>query len=179
MASLRAENPAEELNRFPESDAGSHWGYPYCWTEFGTSSLSGKGKGKGTRWAWPSFMSDGIHTDEWCRTNTKPAAVAMQAHSAPLGIDFYIRSRLNATIAALQCGGGGGGGGGSNRNNKNVSAAGGGFPASMEGHGYIGYHGSWNRDVPTGHKVGGLGRLGGSMRLWVYVSMVKIFYEIK
>jgi hypothetical protein len=27
-------NPAEELNRFPEATAGSHYGYPYCWTEW-------------------------------------------------------------------------------------------------------------------------------------------------
>ena len=28
---IHNENPAEELNRFPESAAGEHWGYPYCW----------------------------------------------------------------------------------------------------------------------------------------------------
>lgn len=97
---LRGDNPAEELNRFPESDAGAHWGYPYCWTEFGTASLGGRGLGKGTRWAWPSFMDDGVHTDSWCRANTKPAAVAMQARRVGEGggegvwplralVDFY------------------------------------------------------------------------------------------
>ena len=32
---IHNENPAEELNRFPEGDAQKKsYGYPYCWTEF-------------------------------------------------------------------------------------------------------------------------------------------------
>ena len=67
-------------------------------------------------------MNDGVHTDAWCRANSKPAAVAMQAHSAPLGVDFFIRSKLNASVAANACPGG-------------SPAAAGGFPASMVGAG--------------------------------------------
>lgn len=68
---IHNENPAEELNDFPEEQVGQHWGYPYCWTEFSIPTQDG-GMGAGTVWAWPSFMNDGIHTDEWCRQNTSP-----------------------------------------------------------------------------------------------------------
>ena len=68
---IHNENPAEELNDFPEEKAGQHWGYPYCWTEFSLPEQDG-GMGAGTAWAWPSFMNDGTHTDEWCRENTNP-----------------------------------------------------------------------------------------------------------
>ena len=38
------DNPAEELNRFSESNAGRHWGYPYCWSEYCLSpSVGGMG----------------------------------------------------------------------------------------------------------------------------------------
>ena len=59
--------------------------------------------------------------------------VAMQAHSAPLGITFFGAAPANFTPA---CGG-------------SCHA----FPCSWRGHAIIGFHGSWNRDVPTGYKV--------------------------
>jgi len=34
-------------------------------------------------------MNDSVHTDEWCRANTTRPELVMQAHSAPLGIEFY------------------------------------------------------------------------------------------
>jgi glucose/arabinose dehydrogenase len=57
-------NPAEEMNRFNGS-VGQHYGYPYC---FSTDNLPGYAKG--TQFAWPTFMNDGTHTDEWCRNAT-------------------------------------------------------------------------------------------------------------
>lgn len=30
---IHVSNPAEELNRFPEANAGKHYGYPYCFTQ--------------------------------------------------------------------------------------------------------------------------------------------------
>ena len=81
------------MNRFTEEDAGKHWGYPYCWTEFDLESykrLGAKPKGRGTPWVWPGFKNDGIHSDAWCRSNnTIRAMVSLQAHSAPLGVTFY------------------------------------------------------------------------------------------
>jgi glucose/arabinose dehydrogenase len=136
---LTENNPAEELNRFPEATAGSHYGYPFCWTEYllpddasvPDSSLSGRG----TVWAWPSFLAAGVVTDDMCRSPEiyVPPAVAMQAHSAPLGITFYqwtepeTRPDHCAKVAA--------------------------FPQAMDGFAFIAFHGSWNRAVPTGYKV--------------------------
>ena len=89
---IHNENPAEELNRFLEEDKGKHWGYPYCWTEFDLQKYrrtGAKPKGRGTPWAWPTFKKDGKPNDEWCQSNkTIRPMVALQAHSAPLGISF-------------------------------------------------------------------------------------------
>ena len=52
---------------------------------------------------------------------TIPPAIALQAHSAPLGLTFL----TNATK----------------------------LPADYRGDLLVAYHGSWNRDVPTGAKV--------------------------
>jgi hypothetical protein len=77
-----ADNPAEEVNMFDVP--GRHYGYPYCFSEF---SIPKKGHGPKTQWGWPG----GIRDDAWCQTksNNEPPIVAMQAHSAPLGIVFY------------------------------------------------------------------------------------------
>ena len=125
------DNPAEEVNRFKEEDAGKHWGYPYCWTEYGLDESVGLGRG--TVWAWPSFLDAGAITDEECRANYVPPLVSMQAHSAPLGIAFY--EFRDATDRPSDC--------------KDVPA----FPKEMDGYAFIAFHGSWNRDIPTGYKV--------------------------
>jgi len=119
---IHDDNPAEKLNKFPESQAGSHYGYPECWSEYKLSDSVGLGPG--TQWAWPGFST----TDEECRERIPPA-LAMQAHSAPLGIAFYTYT--------------------SDRPNDCTGA----FPESMDGHAFIAFHGSWNRDIPTGYKV--------------------------
>ena len=87
---INNDNPSEELNRFRVDQAGEHWGYPYCWSEYCLSVENGGSgmKGANTQWAWPSFMSAG-YTDDWCRQNTNPSAMSMPPHSAPLGITFY------------------------------------------------------------------------------------------
>ncbi len=84
---IHEDNPAEELNLF--DTAGRHYGYPYCWSEF--LLPPGVGGGPGTQWAHPSFISDGTHTDAWCRdpANVVAPQLAMQAHSAPLDLEFY------------------------------------------------------------------------------------------
>jgi glucose/arabinose dehydrogenase len=136
---LTENNPAEELNQFLEATAGSHYGYPYCWTEYllpdeatvPDSSMAGRG----TVWAWPSFLANGDVTDDMCRSPEVyvPPAVAMQAHSAPLGITFY--QWMEPETRPEHC--------------ANVAA----FPQAMDGFAFIAFHGSWNRAVPTGYKV--------------------------
>jgi len=124
------DNPAEEMHRFPEEIAGSHFGYPYCWTEFLLPEEFGMGRG--TVWAWPSFLADGTVTDEDCRNNYLRSEIAMQAHSAPLGITFY--NWKNTTEMPVECEGGA-------------------FPRLLDGFAFIAFHGSWNRAIPTGYKV--------------------------
>ncbi len=125
------ENPAEELNRFRLARKGQHWGYPYCWSEYCLPVANGGSgrKGAGTVWAWPSFMN-GTITDAWCRTRTNKSVMSMPSHSAPLGITFYKWRDMS------QDGG-----------------CSGGFPLSMDKYAFIAFHGSWNRQPPTGYKV--------------------------
>lgn len=128
---IHQNNPAEELNRFKEEDVGKTWGYPMCWTEFDVPVPYGEGQG--TVWAWPSFLQDGSATDEGCRVNTVPPVMALQGHSAPLGITFYNwrdPKELPSSCPARAA-----------------------FPQDMDGYAFIAYHGSWNRDIPTGYKV--------------------------
>lgn len=127
---IHNDNPAEELNRFYK--AGLNFGYPYCFTEFNLSKEVGLGKG--SIWAWPSTMNDGIHNDSWCCSQTIPPTIAIQAHSAPLGITFFNASKvLDSTCAS--------------------GIDSGSFPASFDGFAFIAFHGSWNRIPPTGYKV--------------------------
>eukprot|EP00980_Cylindrotheca_fusiformis_P006550 scaffold1384_cov116-Cylindrotheca_fusiformis.AAC.28 len=125
--SIKEDNPAEELNRFKEEDAGKHWGYPYCWTEFKLPEPPGLGNG--AVWAWPSFMDDGVITDDQCRQDYVPAVVSMQGHSAPLGITFY--QWQSPEDLPSECG---------------DSFA---FPQEMDGYAFVAFHGSWNRNIPT------------------------------
>ena len=128
---IHQDNPAEELNKF-DGPIGTFYGYPYCWTEYNLPSNAGKGRG--TVWAWPG--SNAKNNDQWCRTNSQPPALSMQGHSAPLGLTFYQyqQQKQAATI------------------NSN-STCHGAFPKKLNGDVFIAFHGSWNRDIPTGYKV--------------------------
>jgi glucose/arabinose dehydrogenase len=103
--------------------AGQNYGYPYCWREYGPLAL---GLGRGTTWAWPTTMN--VVTDEECRSEYDAPIFTMPAHSAPLGIEFY-------KYPDVLCDG--------------VSP----FPREMDGYAFVAYHGSWNREIPTGYKV--------------------------
>jgi glucose/arabinose dehydrogenase len=131
MLGFASKLQAEELNRFKEEDAGKHWGYPWCWTEFKVPEPYGMGQG--TIWAWPSFLDDGDITDEQCRAEYVPPVMALQGHSAPLGITFYEWKPAEERPESCP---------------PHVA-----FPESMDGYAFIAYHGSWNRDIPTGYKV--------------------------
>ena len=128
---IHNDNPGEELNRFREEDAGKHWGYPYCWSEY--KLPAGIGEGQGTVWAWPSFLNDGTVTDQQCRDNYMTSVMSMQAHSAPLGIVFYEWKPREERPEICN----------------DVDP----FPQTMDGYAFIAHHGSWNRDIPTGYKV--------------------------
>ena len=136
---IHEDNPAEELNRFdPKLDVGKHYGYPYCWTEYNLPQPPGRGRG--AVWAWPTFLDSDTLTDGECRSDFVPPVLAMQGHSAPLGITFF-RWVPPEERSTNSCGGGIG---------VDSSSS---FPKSMDGFAFIAYHGSWNRDVPTGYKV--------------------------
>jgi len=92
--------PPEEINILHE---GKDYGWPYCYTDHGAAVPN------------PEF-----HDPARC-AGTVPAALEMQAHSAPLGMTFL----TNATT----------------------------FPAEYRGDLLLAFHGSWDRDVPTGAKV--------------------------
>ena len=89
--------------------------------------------GRGTVWAWPSFYENGDITDEDCRNEFVAPIVSMQGHSAPLGIIFF--NFTSPDDRSDFC--------------KGTES----FPKEMDGYSFIAYHGSWNRDVPTGYKV--------------------------
>lgn len=82
---ISEDNPAEIVSRFTVE--GAFHGYPYCWAEYDLDP--GVGLGRGALWAHPNTMDDGTHDDAWCRANVQPPVVAMQGHSAPLGLTFY------------------------------------------------------------------------------------------
>ena len=131
---IHENNPSEELNRFDPNDTESskHYGYPYCWTEYELPQPPGTGRG--TQWVWPSFHIDfgGTLTDEDCLQYQAPV-MALQGHSAPLGITFFEWTPPEELPENCKSGAS--------------------FPKSMDGFAFIAYHGSWNRDVPTGYKV--------------------------
>jgi glucose/arabinose dehydrogenase len=93
---IHADNPGEELNLLDES--GEFHGYPYCWSEYNLSD--DVGMGPGTQWAMPRFMDDGTHDDAWCqnRDNVRPPELVLQAHQAPLGMEFYRGDELDESL---------------------------------------------------------------------------------
>ena len=91
--------PPEEINILQD---GGDYGWPYCY---------------GDRIPSPD---PAFHNPSRCQ-QTIPPALAMQAHSAPLGITFLDRATT--------------------------------FPADWRGDALVAFHGSWNRNVPTGAKV--------------------------
>ncbi len=78
-------------------------------------------------YGWPRCDAGTIRDPDFgqsadaCNGVQKPL-VTMQAHSAPLGMDFYPQNSTQ-------------------------------FPMNYRNSLYIAFHGSWNRSVPTGHKI--------------------------
>ena len=92
--------PPEEINIL---HSGGDYGWPYCYSDSGRA------------------VPNPEYNDAARCAPTIPAALEMQAHSAPLGIAFL----AGATE----------------------------FPAEYRGDLLVAFHGSWDRDVPTGAKV--------------------------
>ena len=87
---------------------------------------------QGQHYGWPYCYGQGVVNPEYegaresfCKNETAAPVYEMQAHSAPLGLTFMPEER------------------GSSFN----------FPSQLEQNLFIGFHGSWNRSVPTGYKV--------------------------
>jgi glucose/arabinose dehydrogenase len=81
---------------------------------------------EGGDYGWPDCYADqravnwGLQAQPGRCASTLGPEVAMQAHSAPLGISFYTGRQ---------------------------------FPSSYIGDAFVAFHGSWNRNTPTGYKV--------------------------
>ncbi|CEL99108.1 unnamed protein product [Vitrella brassicaformis CCMP3155] len=163
---IHEDNPGEELNDFPEEKAGSFYGYPQCWSEGNLDT----GRGEGTQWVHPSFSDE--YSDEWCRdpgNNVRPRLL-MQAHTAPLGLEFFGERYPSTPCAALDGsihyanpvysdtgtirnttgdGDGDGTADGGLRYPLDQTA----FPCSMYGDIFVALHGSWNRPVAVGFSI--------------------------
>jgi glucose/arabinose dehydrogenase len=131
-ADIHIDNPGEECNRFDLTQNDIMYGYPYCFSEYKMDNSHG-GEGRGTQFVWTGVDRDfsSVFSDSWCRntSNQKVPSLVMQAHSAPLGITFY------------GC------------NNKNFSGNGTLPCGDYDGWAFVAFHGSWNRQPPTGYKV--------------------------
>jgi len=84
---IHNDNPSEELNLI--STPGQFYGYPFCWSQFHINTNFSHPTG--TQWVHPDFMSDGLHSDTWCRDleNVVPPAYNFGAHLAPMDIIWY------------------------------------------------------------------------------------------
>ncbi|KAG6543065.1 hypothetical protein Mapa_015561 [Marchantia paleacea] len=133
---IHNDNPGEEMNLF-DGPPGTHYGYPYCWTEYNLPT--GTGQGRGSQWAWPTLIN-GTITDGWCRngSNNRPPETLMQAHSAPLGVTFFSGANCGGRYSASDI-----------RGNETLYA----FSCEYAGDAFVALHGSWNRDVAVGYKV--------------------------
>ena len=87
---------------------------------------------QGQHYGWPYCYGQGVVNPEYqggresfCQNETEFPVYEMQAHSAPLGLVFMPES-LPADFN---------------------------FPSELAKSLFIGFHGSWNRSVPTGYKV--------------------------
>ena len=69
------------------------------------------------------------HGDTWCRENT---VAPRRGHAGTLGAARRNILRVEGARA---------------------EGCAGGFPKSMDGYAFMAFHGSWNRDTPTGYKI--------------------------
>ncbi|KAG8737248.1 hypothetical protein FRC10_008398 [Ceratobasidium sp. 414] len=141
---VHQDNPAEELNLIPLNDtsttpdAQKYYGYPTCYTAWDSSSLSASSPAF-TYQTGAQFSirtpGPGVQDDTWCNTdanNIKPT-LSMQAHSAPLDIVFYTAP--------------------SNTSEGWDTAKMYAVNTQWDGEAFVSFHGSWDRDPPTGKSL--------------------------
>jgi len=125
------DNPAEELNLIDlakrgAANGGNYFGYPSCFTAWSNMN----GLQTGDQFSFEMETGGGhnaTRTDAWC-SNTNNVArptLSFQGHSAPLDIKFY--TPPSNTTSALN--------------------------PQWSGHAFVSFHGSWNRQPPTGYGV--------------------------
>ncbi len=95
--------PQEEVNIIKQ---GKHYGWPYCYADGVVN---------------PEYEGE---RESFCANETAFPKYLMQAHSAPLGLEFMDTAQDSMN-----------------------------FPPAFKDNLFIGFHGSWNRTVPTGYKV--------------------------
>ncbi|KAF8707850.1 pyrroloquinoline quinone binding, partial [Rhizoctonia solani] len=141
------ENPAEELNRIPLNnistipDAQKFYGYPWCYTAWDSSALTASSFTFQTGSQFSIRNPPETPDDAWCsvdQNNIKPV-LSMQSHSAPLDIVFY-----NAPSEGSE-----------GYDNARLYAV----NTEWNGDAFVSFHGSWNRDPPTGKSIGIVSRL--------------------
>jgi glucose/arabinose dehydrogenase len=102
-------NPPEELNQIVQD---GNYGWPYC---FGEKQVD----------AYTPSKPPGQSREAYCEGTLAPA-LTYQAHSSPLGLVFYDRSRYPEATR---------------------------FPSEYDGDAFVTFRGSWNRQTPVGYKV--------------------------
>ena len=101
---------------------------------------------QGKDYGWPYCYGDGINNPEYpdrvsyCQNETEGSVFDMQAHSAPLGISILNESAKEK------------------------------WPAEYSDGYFIGFHGSWNRTIPTGYKVVFVDKSDGEYKQYNFAS---------
>jgi len=112
----------------PTSPKTLYFGYPNCFTVWDPTPFTPP-LSTGDRW---TSSPNSTFNDTTCNTKSVHARLSFMAHSAPLDIKFYYPQICSNSSGANEWGS---------------------FPCSWNGSAIVSFHGSWNRDPPTGYKV--------------------------
>ena len=140
---ISKDNPAEELNYCivpfsvvlnvvgdPTNPQTIYFGYPNCFTVWDPTPFIPP-LSTGDRW---TQSPNTTFNDTTCNTKAMHARLSFMAHSAPLDIKFFYPAEQSCS------------------NSSGVTKWGS-FPCSWNGSALVSFHGSWDRDPPTGYKV--------------------------
>ncbi|CAK5280790.1 unnamed protein product [Mycena citricolor] len=124
------DNPADEINAVHLGRPAVSYGFPDCTTLWNpTADPAGDPQYTAlARGAQISLMLTPDRNDSWCASaqNNVPPVLSLQAHSVPLDIKFYAPHAISTAAS---------------------------FPASFAGDAVVSFHGSFNRNPPTGYGV--------------------------
>ena len=107
-----------------------YYGYPNCFTVWDPAPFSPP-LVTGERW---TTAPNATFNDTTCNKIALPARLSIMPHSAPLDIKFFYP--FSATCS-----------------NSSSANEWGSFPCSWNGSALVSFHGSWDRNPPTGYKV--------------------------